>query len=76
MNITSESTEFRKKSNEYDEMFYVLLEKINKGLRKEEKATFNVKTKTLSINGAIKANDENFIMLCENYKFFIAKTLF
>lgn len=67
--------ELRKKSSDYDEMFYSLLEKINRGLEKEEKATFNPKTKTLYISGAIKANDDKFLMLCENYKFFIQKSL-
>lgn len=75
MNITEES-EYRKKSNEYDEMFYSLLNKINKSLEKEEQAKFDVKSKTLYINGKINANNDSFIALCENYKFFISKSLF
>ena len=75
-NITLEGELMKKKSKEYDEMFYSLLDKVNKGLSKEDKAFFNSSEKTLYINGKIKANDVNFIALCESYKFFIAKSLF
>lgn len=76
MNITEEFNSYRKKSAEYDEMFWSLLDKINKDLKKEDRAIFDVKEKTLYINGKIKANDINFIALCDSYKFFIAKSLF
>ena len=75
MNITEESKEFRKKSSEYDEMFYSLLNKINKDLDKTEQAKFDVKSKTLYINGKIKANDINFIAMCDGYKFFLQREL-
>ena len=74
MNITNE--DYRKKSAEYDEMFYALLEKVNKDLDQQDKAIFKVKEKTLYINGKIRSNDINFIALCEGYKFFISKSLF
>ena len=74
-NITEETKNYKKKSSEYDEMFYSLLEKINRDLDKKDKAVFNVKEKTLYINGKIKANDINFIALCESYKFFIQSSL-
>jgi hypothetical protein len=76
-NITLEGEQMKhKKSSEYDELFWVLLEAINKNLKEKDKAKFNVKEKTLNINGKIKANDENFLALCEGYKFFIARELF
>jgi len=74
-NITEEGNQFRKKSSDYDEMFYSLLDKINKDLKTGDKALFNAKQKTLYINGKIKSNDINFITLCESYKFFIQKSL-
>lgn len=78
MNLTFESEQMEKikKINIYDAMFYSLLNKLNNGLSKENKAVFSEKEKTLYINGAIRADDLNFITLCENYKFFIAKSLF
>lgn len=75
MNITMEQ-DYRKKNSEFDEMFWSLLEKINRNLKEKEKARFDVKTKTLYINGAIKANDINFIALCDSYKFWLQKELF
>lgn len=74
-NITKESSELNKRNSEYDEMFYSLLDKINKNLDEVEKAKFDVKSKTLFVNGKIKANDINFIALCDGYKFFIQKSL-
>lgn len=71
-----ETKEYRKKNSEYDEMFWSLLDKINKNLKQEDKAVFNVEQKTLYINGKIKANDVNFIALCDGYKFWISKMLF
>lgn len=76
MNITNEDLETNKRSTEYDGMFFSLLEKVNKGLKEEEKAIFNTKEKTLYINGKIKANDLNFICLCDSYKFYLQKSLF
>lgn len=75
MNITEETKSYRKKSSEYDEMFYSLLNKINKDLKEEEQAKFDVKSKTLYINGKIKANDINFIAMCDGYKFFLQREL-
>jgi hypothetical protein len=75
MNITMEQ-DYRKKNSEFDEMFWSLLEKVNRNLKEKEKARFDVKTKTLYINGAIKANDINFIALCDSYKFWLQKELF
>ncbi len=63
-NITLEGEQMRKKSSEYDEMFWSLLDKVNKNLKEKDKAKFDVKEKTLIINGKIKANDINFITLC------------
>ena len=74
-NITKEGDILHKKSSKYDEMFYSLLNKINKGLKEEEQAKFDAKSKVLFINGKIKANDENFIALYEQYKFWIQKEL-
>lgn len=75
MNITMEQ-DYRKKNSEFDGMFWSLLEKVNRNLKEKEKARFDVKTKTLYINGAIKANDINFIALCDSYKFWLQKELF
>lgn len=78
-NITKEGEEIIKlknKSSEYDDKFYSLLDNINKDLKKEEKITFNQSEKMLYINGKIKSNDKNFLALCENYKFFLTKSLF
>jgi hypothetical protein len=78
-NITKESEEikeYQKKSSEYDDRFYSLLDKINENLEKEEKITFNQSEKMLYINGKIKSNDKNFLTLCEKYKFFLTKSLF
>lgn len=75
-NITLEGEQMRKKSSEYDEMFWSLLDKVNKNLKEKDKAKFDVKEKTLIINGKIKANDINFITLCDSYKFWISKELF
>ena len=76
MNITEETKDYRKKSGDYDEMFWSLLEKVNKNLEEKDKARFDAKQKTLFINGKIKANDINFITLCDSYKFWLSKELF
>jgi len=65
-----------KRSSEYDEMFFSLLNKLNKGLKDGEEAVFNTKEKTLYLGSNIKANNQYFIALCDGYKFFIAKSLF
>jgi len=78
-NITKEGEEIVKlknKSSEYDDKFYSLLDNINKSLKEGEKITFNQSEKMLYINGKIKSNDKNFLALCENYKFFLTKSLF
>jgi len=55
------------------ENYYPIL---NKNLKDKDKAKFDVKEKTLVISGKIKANDINFITLCDSYKFWISKELF
>jgi len=75
-NLTKESLEYNKRSGEYDEMFFSLLDKINAGVNKEDKVVFNTKEKTLYLTTKIQANNKYFVALCDGYKFFIAKSLF
>jgi len=69
MNITKEGQEIKKKkkSKEYDEFFYKMVEKVGK---------FDEKSKILHLKKDTKSDNEYLLTLLENYKFMFSKSLF
>lgn len=71
-NITKEAEEIKKslKKSEYDEYFHILVAKLGSN------TMFNVKEKTLYLGKRIDSKNQNLLTLMENYKFYIAESLF
>ena len=71
-NITKEAEEIKKskKKGEYDEHFHILVAKLGASNR------FDVKEKTLYLGKRVDCKNEELITIMENYKFYIAESLF
>ena len=71
-NITKEAEETAasKKKDYYDEYFHILVAKLGSN------TMFNVKEKTLYLGKRIDSKNQNLLTLMENYKFYIAESLF
>ena len=71
-NITKEAEDIKKssKKEEYDEYFHILVAKLGSNTK------FNIKEKTLYLGKKIDSKNQNLLTLMENYKFYIAESLF
>lgn len=71
-NITKEAEEIKKqaKKDEYDEYFHIMVAKLGSNTR------FDVKERMLYLGKKVNSKNEHLLTLIENYKFFIAKSLF
>lgn len=67
MNITAEEDKMKKKSKNYDEFFYKMVEKVGE---------FDEKNKILYLKKDTKSDNEYLLTLMENYKFMFSKSLF
>jgi len=71
-NITKEAEEIKKtrKLSEYDEYFHILVAKLGANTK------FNVSEKTLYLGKKVDSKNQHLLTLMENYKFYIAESLF
>ena len=70
MNITKETSEFKKKKKEYDEFFFSMIKELGKTTK------FDVEKQTLYLGKDVKSDNQYLLSIMENYKFWISKSMF